>query len=1061
MLRNIADPLVSDPSATGGALDGSTVTVLASALEHPELDDRSYRVIRLQNDLEALLIHDPDTDKSSAALDVRVGSFSDPRDLQGLAHFCEHLLFMGTVKYPKENDYSEYLSSHSGRSNAYTDSCDTNYFFEVNHEFLEGALDRFAQFFISPLFSIECKDREIRAVDSENKKNLQSDLWRLYQLDKSLSNPDHPYSSFSTGNLETLDAIPSSKGIDVREELLKFHEMYYSANLMKLVVLGREPLDKLEQWTVEKFSAVRNNKAEAPKFKGSAISQEQMQIEIFAKPVMDDRSLEISFMFPDQKPLFASHPAQYFSHLIGHEGPGSILQYLKSKSWANSLSAGSHNICDGSEIFSVSVDLTNEGLKVYEDVIVTIFQYLKLLQQTPPQEWIYEELRDIAASNFRFRQKAPASSTTSKLAAVMQRSLPREWLLSGPALYRKFDSEALMDSVKYFTPDSFRFSLTSQIFPGDWDQTEKWYGTEYKVTSLSDDLLKKIKDAPLNPALHLPTRNEFIATDFEVERKEAAVSTKQPILIRDQGGSRLWFKKDDTFWVPKASVHIQFRNPIVTSTPENLVKSRLFTELVSDALNAYGYAASIAGLSYQVELGASGIFISAQGFNHKLSVLLQKILEKISTYQVDPDRFEVIREKIHQEYRNSLYGTPYYQVGSYTSYLLSEFSFLTEEKLTELEAVSAEDVQHFIHQVLKQFNTEILVHGNLSKEEALKISDAVDDQIQHRPLPKSLDIRPRSLVLTEGAQYAYKRLLEDKRNINSCIEYYIQVCGDTDRENRAILGIISQIGSEPAFNQLRTKEQLGYVVFSGIRVSRTMDGYRVLIQSERTTEFLETRIDYFLDQFGNIIKELTDEEYQKHVQSLIAKKLEKPKNLGEETGRYWGRILSGFYDFDRNERDVEVLSNITKAQVVDLYYKYIHPSSPSQSTIVVQLQSQCAPAPPDLQTILKAQLPEFWKESELPAEKQISTDELEGIARSDDPVASMKKYFIDTGLEESWENEGKSFIMGAIKFSAAPLEKVNQTLIEDVGLFKSSLPVSTAPVPTKNLLEYREIDPKL
>lgn len=67
-------------------------------MERPALDDRSYRVIKLPNQLEALLIHDPETDKASGALDVNVGSFSDSDDMPGLAHAVEHMLFMGTKK---------------------------------------------------------------------------------------------------------------------------------------------------------------------------------------------------------------------------------------------------------------------------------------------------------------------------------------------------------------------------------------------------------------------------------------------------------------------------------------------------------------------------------------------------------------------------------------------------------------------------------------------------------------------------------------------------------------------------------------------------------------------------------------------------------------------------------------------------------------------------------------------------------------------------------------------------------------------------------------------------
>ena len=71
---------------------------LADKLEAPSLDDRSYRVIRLPNKLEALLVHDPETDKASASVNVKVGSFSDADDMPGMAHAVEHLLFMGTKK---------------------------------------------------------------------------------------------------------------------------------------------------------------------------------------------------------------------------------------------------------------------------------------------------------------------------------------------------------------------------------------------------------------------------------------------------------------------------------------------------------------------------------------------------------------------------------------------------------------------------------------------------------------------------------------------------------------------------------------------------------------------------------------------------------------------------------------------------------------------------------------------------------------------------------------------------------------------------------------------------
>ena len=150
-------------------------------------DDRKFKAITLKNKLRVLLVSDPASSRSAAAMDVHVGSFSDPEDIPGLAHFCEHMSFLGTKSYPNEEDFTAFLSTHGGSSNAYTDSEDTVYFFDVNAEHLDGALDRFSQFFISPLFTETATNRELNAIDSEHAKNINNDGFRIYQVSTPLT----------------------------------------------------------------------------------------------------------------------------------------------------------------------------------------------------------------------------------------------------------------------------------------------------------------------------------------------------------------------------------------------------------------------------------------------------------------------------------------------------------------------------------------------------------------------------------------------------------------------------------------------------------------------------------------------------------------------------------------------------------------------------------------------------------------------------------------------------------------------------------------------------------
>ena len=87
----------------------------------PNLDTRLYRSILLPNNLQCLLVSDAETDVEAAAVHIKAGHFDDPADRAGLAHFNEHMLFLGTEKYPKENDFETFVGKNGGGTNAYTD----------------------------------------------------------------------------------------------------------------------------------------------------------------------------------------------------------------------------------------------------------------------------------------------------------------------------------------------------------------------------------------------------------------------------------------------------------------------------------------------------------------------------------------------------------------------------------------------------------------------------------------------------------------------------------------------------------------------------------------------------------------------------------------------------------------------------------------------------------------------------------------------------------------------------------------------------------------------------
>jgi insulysin len=130
---------------------------------------------------------------------------------------------------------------------------------------------------LSPLFNADATDREIKAVDSENDRNLQEDVWRVQQVLKELSKEGHPHRKFQTGNSYTLGSHPLELGVDVREELTRFHADHYSSNLMRLAVIGRESLDELTALVEGLFSAVQNKNIPTPIFPDHPYSTNELQ----------------------------------------------------------------------------------------------------------------------------------------------------------------------------------------------------------------------------------------------------------------------------------------------------------------------------------------------------------------------------------------------------------------------------------------------------------------------------------------------------------------------------------------------------------------------------------------------------------------------------------------------------------------------------------------------------------------------------------------------------------------------------------------------------------------
>ncbi len=871
-------------------------------------DHRSYEYRLLDNGLKVLLISDPETDKAAASLNVRVGSGRDPANRLGLAHFLEHMLFLGTEKYPEPDAYKSFISSHGGSQNAYTSHEHTNYYFDVDSRHLEPALDRFAQFFVAPLFNEEYVAREVNAVDSEFHTQKQNDGWRSAYAKKLGFNPVHPLSRFATGNLATLSA---DAGSSVRAELLAFHAKYYSANAMTLVVLGKESLVDLGRWVEDKFRSINATETQPALPAVSLLAPGEYPKRINLIPVKDSRSLSMIFSIPPTDPHYRQKPAYLISTLLGHEGKGSLLSYLKRQGWAERLSAGYGTLDPHNGNFTVNVRLTPKGLHRVDDIIAAVFDYLRLIQSEGLHKWVFDEQRRLFEIAFRFQEDASPARYVRVLAADMH-DYPPEHILNGPYLLETFDKDLVQRFMDYLAPENLLVLVTGKGLAAGI--TSPWMEFRYGISSVPPETVTAWTDVGRAAELSLPEPNAFVPEDLTVE--SARESGSLPREIERRPGFSLWHMQDIEFREPRADFFFTVKSPTANSNARNSVLTTLFVEVVNDQLNEFSYPADVAGLEYSLYTHTRGFSVRVSGYNDKQARLLDRIIAAIRQPKFDPRVFDMARRKLIRGYANRAKNAPNQQVMSSVIDLILKPHWLDAALLEAVQGVDLNDLRRFVPELLRSVDVTVLAHGNLLTEDAQRMGRMVKAAFA---TPNHPAIAPRGAIVRIPPGKRYVHTL-DVDHHDSATAWYFQADGKSFAE-RAISSLLIQVVSSSFFSELRTRQQLGYVVFATSMSILETPGIAFVVQSPNATPTeISSRTQAFVEAHVKVLSDMDEVTFARHKKALVTKLSVKDKTMYEVSDRYWTELDRKRYSFDTREQLISAVKSIR----LDEFRRFYH-----------------------------------------------------------------------------------------------------------------------------------------
>lgn len=859
------------------------------------LDTRDYRYLQLDNGLRAVVISDPGADKAAVSLNVATGSNANPETRPGLAHFLEHMLFLGTEKYPQADSYQQFISSHGGSHNAFTAYGDTNYFFDVEAGALPEAVDRFAQFFIAPLFSAEYVDRERHAVHSEYQAKLRDDSRRSFEVQKQVFNPAHHYSRFAVGSLKTLS---NSSDSQIRDELINFYKRYYSANLMTLAISGPQPLSQLESIARQAFGPVDNHSAEPYVDQAPLFVEKRLPAQLNIKTLRETRMLSLSFPLPSIRPHWQQKPLYYLSGLIGYEGRGSLLSWLKSRGWVRSLSASPALDLPEQAMFRIQMELTEDGWEQIDQITEDTFAFIETLRQQGVNAELFDEERQLAELQFRFRMASDPVHEVMRLSQAL-RHYPTSYLLKADYHFGTFDAELIQQYLDRLRPENLLLTLEGQTLPTD--RVEPRYQTNYSITPIPLERLARWQSPHVNEQLQVRSRNPFIAENLELTHPPLQ---EKPQAIWSKPGAVLWYLPDDTFKRPKADFQFTLLSPVVNQSAHNSLLTSLYTRMVQDQLNETLYDAALAGLGVNLYPHMQGISLKLGGFSDKQPLLLDALLDVMRQPQADAERFARIKEQLREELENSFREKPYNQAFNHLyTHLLGSWN--TEEKLAALTSVSLEDLATFYPRLLEPAGLRLLAHGNLDSKRAIAMAQRVRDSLQ----PSNLGwLAEPPHVLSLPEQEPLIDSFSTEHNDASAL-LYLQG-PDEDLRTRAAVALLSEMASTPFYSRLRTEKQYGYIVFANFMPIRERAGLALVVQSPNTDPFvLASEYTRFLNDLSVRLKTLDETELERYKQSLLSRINARDTSLSDRTNRLWRELDRDNTRFDTREQ----LSTHTKA----------------------------------------------------------------------------------------------------------------------------------------------------
>jgi insulysin len=280
------------------------------------------------------------------------------------------------------------------------------------------------------------------------------------------------------------------------------------------------------------FSSVVNKKLDLPL--GDAVSSEPAFLPkewnryVIQAPAKDVKELIFSWVLPWQGHAWRSKPCNYASHLVGHEGPGSITAVLKSRGLIAGCSSGRGGWIEGAfSLLNVTFQLTDKGVNAVQEIGDVLFTYLSLLRKAPVERWIFDECQKLQRIKFKFGEDSGPFRLASRMSNSLQQH-PASEVLAAEYLLYDFEPATIVAVLEKLTLEGVRVRHVAKVLEDRCTESDTSYSSPVAFvpleqawvdswSALSGASLSDAQSAASAKGLFLPTPNPFVPEDLDLK----------------------------------------------------------------------------------------------------------------------------------------------------------------------------------------------------------------------------------------------------------------------------------------------------------------------------------------------------------------------------------------------------------------------------------------------------------------------------------------------------------------------------------------------------------------